>query len=286
MQVFIRCSQTGKKIPLEVGTSDVNKVKSKVHKMLGVPSDRLFIAGNQLDDGRTLSDVAKKKNSVDRRRVDESDLEMSVDSASEKTAPSSGTSTSSTQFGTVSSKRATQSETPAPKKPTPNTVRESKSKSQKAKSTPRSKKGGKKATASPDVVVLSDDAPELFHVERVLDMRNVRGKREFLVHWKGYREDEATWEPEKNLGLAKKLVADYLKKADNKRNSLKATPKSVIFKEIPSNVGKCHRTILVGVKMTVMNQTRTCLWTALRIRQRHHRFIKVQYIDSEESHPE
>ena len=34
-----------------------------------------------------------------------------------------------------------------------------------------------------------------YEIEKVLDQRIHRGKQEYLVHWKGYPEDEATWEP-------------------------------------------------------------------------------------------
>jgi hypothetical protein len=41
---------------------------------------------------------------------------------------------------------------------------------------------------------------DVYTVESLIGMRReVGGKREFLVKWKGYSRGEATWEPEKNI---------------------------------------------------------------------------------------
>ena len=40
---------------------------------------------------------------------------------------------------------------------------------------------------------------ETFAIEAIIDKRTRRGKREYKVLWENYGEDEATWEPEKNL---------------------------------------------------------------------------------------
>lgn len=37
-------------------------------------------------------------------------------------------------------------------------------------------------------------------VDEVLDVRfNSRGKLEYFIKWKGYQDDENTWEPEENV---------------------------------------------------------------------------------------
>jgi hypothetical protein len=67
-------------------------------------------------------------------------------------------------------------------------------------------------------------------VERILNHRDVKythggrktsGKkritrvqvvREYLIHWHGYRREDATWEPEDNLiGAADEMLATYKK---------------------------------------------------------------------------
>ena len=50
---------------------------------------------------------------------------------------------------------------------------------------------------APPPPVIDADGCERFIVEEVLSERIFRGKKQYLVKWKGY--DEPTWEPEKNL---------------------------------------------------------------------------------------
>jgi hypothetical protein len=58
--------------------------------------------------------------------------------------------------------------------------------------------------------VLLEDAEPEYEVERIVDMRVVRGLRQFLVKWKGYGEFENSWEPETNLGNALSLLNDFV----------------------------------------------------------------------------
>lgn len=55
-----------------------------------------------------------------------------------------------------------------------------------------------------------DEEPE-WEVEKILDWQPARGRRpkRFLVHWKGYPLNEATWEPEVNIAHAQDAVRDF-----------------------------------------------------------------------------
>lgn len=52
---------------------------------------------------------------------------------------------------------------------------------------------------------------DLYEVERIVtDRRNpLTGEREFLVKWKGYPENESTWEPSENLLGAEGVLESY-----------------------------------------------------------------------------
>ncbi len=57
-------------------------------------------------------------------------------------------------------------------------------------------------------VFVAEEGAEL-EVERLAAHRISRGRRQFLVHWKGYPVWEATWEPESGLGNCKELLDEY-----------------------------------------------------------------------------
>lgn len=57
---------------------------------------------------------------------------------------------------------------------------------------------------------IGDTEPE-WEVEEILDWQPARGRRpsRFLVHWKGYPVNEATWEPEVNVAHAQEAVGEF-----------------------------------------------------------------------------
>jgi hypothetical protein len=61
-------------------------------------------------------------------------------------------------------------------------------------------------------IKLDDDDLELqeeYEVEKILDIRINRGKRQYKVKWKGYGENENTWEPIENLEHCKEMIEKY-----------------------------------------------------------------------------
>ena len=54
------------------------------------------------------------------------------------------------------------------------------------------------------------DKHEEYEVEEILDTKTIRGKRYFLIKWKGYPLHEATWEPISNLTHCREMLKEFL----------------------------------------------------------------------------
>ncbi|XP_020286876.1 chromobox protein homolog 5-like isoform X2 [Pseudomyrmex gracilis] len=85
--------------------------------------------------------------------------------------------------------------------------------SQKSSPNKRKKKEDKAAsTSSHDKS--SDDEDE-YEVEKLVNLRTIKGRRQFLVRWKGYGESADTWENEKDLNCPN-LIQEYLEEEKDK----------------------------------------------------------------------
>lgn len=73
---------------------------------------------------------------------------------------------------------------------------------------------------------------EEYEVDRILDVYfKKNGKREFLVHWKGYTSTDNTWEPEENMQCID-LIKKFMDKVDKARES---TSKELRVNRKPTN---------------------------------------------------
>ncbi len=52
---------------------------------------------------------------------------------------------------------------------------------------------------------------EFYEVEEIRGKRVQNGRKEYLVKWKGFSEEECTWEPLSNLDACAKMIAKYEK---------------------------------------------------------------------------
>jgi hypothetical protein len=64
--------------------------------------------------------------------------------------------------------------------------------------------------------------PDIVNEEEEYEVEEVRGQRrrgrgtQYLVHWKGYSDEEDTWIAESQLPHAKEVIDDYLKRFPEK----------------------------------------------------------------------
>lgn len=109
--------------------------------------------------------------------------------------------------------------------------------SPKASTSSAKKRKGGKSPAKPAKKARKDESEEEedededaeYEVARLLEVRTRKGKREFLVHWKGWSARFDNWEPEENLNCDE-LIQKFDEKLDKAKSAsqkdLRAAPKS------------------------------------------------------------
>ena len=60
------------------------------------------------------------------------------------------------------------------------------------------------------------DGVEEYEVERIEGEWKIKGKKEFLVKWKGYGDAERTWEPLEHLDNARNVLDEWTVQSSNK----------------------------------------------------------------------
>ncbi|XP_063706186.1 AT-rich interactive domain-containing protein 4A [Culicoides brevitarsis] len=98
-----------------------------------------------------------------------------------------------------------------------------------AKAAKKSRKNASDGEENDDDEEEEGDEDAEYEVAKLLDVRTRKGKREFLVHWKGWSARYDNWEPEDNLNCDE-LIAKFDKQQEKTKHvsakSLRASPKS------------------------------------------------------------
>jgi hypothetical protein len=70
----------------------------------------------------------------------------------------------------------------------------------------------KKLTPPPPDII---EEEEEYKIEEIRRHRRKGKGTQYLVHWKGYENEDDTWLPWSSLGNAEELLSEYLKQSTN-----------------------------------------------------------------------
>jgi hypothetical protein len=89
---------------------------------------------------------------------------------------------------------------------------------------------GQQAKLQPSISVDNNGTPR-YEVQEILNSRLRRGKLEYLIKWKGYTNENNTWEPEANVDGAEQALKDFHKSHPSAPHKINATLfESLVFR--------------------------------------------------------
>ncbi|XP_039676227.1 chromobox protein homolog 1-like isoform X2 [Perca fluviatilis] len=77
--------------------------------------------------------------------------------------------------------------------------------------------------AAAETAAVKEEEEKEYVVEKMLDRRVVNGRVEFLLKWKGFSDEDNTWEPQDNLDVD--LITEYMQKHKEKEEKKKEKKK-------------------------------------------------------------